>query len=161
MAVWVARMFLWARRWANTWPGFEACWWNGRGSYPSGKSGGDWWLWETGAPLMFCFRLHWFQDHSPALLGEAHDFLWLAPFGTEQATNLSQKMSVCWRLSQQAPHTRGGRSHGSLETYLCVLEKKVWAKQVSLPPLDGRKCGQLPLSTRRGEKAGWGVIGFH
>lgn len=83
---------------------------------------------------MFCFRLHWFQDHSPALLGEAHDFLWLAPFGTEQATNLSQKMSICWRLSQQAPHSRGGRSHGSLETYLCMLEKKSLSKTSVTPP---------------------------
>lgn len=79
---------------------------NWRGGRASGKSSGGWWLWETGAPPMFFFRLHWFQDHSPALLGEMHDFLWFFPFGTERATNLSQKMSICGCLSQQAPHSR-------------------------------------------------------
>lgn len=44
------------------------------------------------------------------------------------------------------------------------VRKKNQSKTSVHPPtprLDSRKCGQLPPSTRRGEKAGWGVIGFH
>ena len=56
---------------------------------------------------------------------------------------------IQWFLSQQAPQACGSRSHGISEGYLCM-----WAEKQSKTRFhhqDGRKCGQLSLSTEGGE----------
>lgn len=56
---------------------------------------------------------------------------------------------IQWLLSQQAPRGCGSRSRGISETYLCLLAEK---QSKTSPHLrDGRKCGQLSLSTKGGE----------
>lgn len=115
--------------------------------------------WEVGSHPMFCFRLPCFQDLSPAFfLGETHDFLWFLPFGVEKAANLSQKMFIHWFLSQQAPHASGGRSHGSLETYLCMVEKK--SEQNKCPPPGRQEVRSASSQHRRGEKHDEGSLAF-
>lgn len=92
-------------------------------------------------------------------LGETHDFLWFLPFGAEKAANLSQKMFIHWCLSQQAPRACGGRSHGSLETYLCMLEKKK-SEQNKCPPPGWQEVWSASSEHRGGEKHDQGSLAF-
>lgn len=140
MTVWIAGCLCGARSRAKNWWGRD---WGG------GNAREKWWRLVTERQD----HILYFASDCPAskttvqpFLGETHDFLWFLPFGVEKAANSSQKMFIHWCLSQQAPRACGGRSHGSLETYLCILEKKNQSKTSVRRP-DGRKCGQLPPST--------------
>lgn len=87
----------------------------------------------------------------PTPFVETHDFLWFLPLRAEQAES---RLHICPRTNSMAPESAsspgcGSRSHGISETYLCLLAEK--QSKTSFHHQDGRKCGQLSLSTKGGE----------
>lgn len=114
--------------------------------------------WEAGSHPMFCSDCPASKTTVQLFLGETHDFLWFLPFGVEKAANLSQKMFIHWFLSQQAPHASGSRSHGSLEMYLCMVEKK--SEQNKCPPPGRQEVWSASSEHRRGEKHDEGSLAF-
>ena len=140
-----------ARRWADTWQGWEACRGTEEVAVPVVKAveAGDC---ERQGHLL-CFSSDCTGSKTTVQLSWERCMI-SCGFSLSGQSGLQ----ICLRRCPSAgvwvsklPTLGGGRSHGSLETNLCMLEKKIRAKQVStLHPPDSRKCGQLPLSSRRG-----------